>query len=80
VRFARPERGLLGDCKAVGEGVSELRIDRGPGHRVYFCRDGDAIVILLCVGDKRTQAEDVPDAIDYRKDHEARRRDERGAS
>ncbi len=79
VRLGRLERGLFGDCKAVGEGVSELRVGWGPGYRVYFCRDGDAIVILLCGGDKRTQAEDIRHAIDYRKDYEARRGAERGA-
>lgn len=77
VRLARLERGLFGDCKAVAEGVSELRVDWGPGYRVYFCRDGDAIVILLCGGDKRMQAKDIRDAIDYRKDYEARRRRQR---
>lgn len=74
VRLTRLERGLFGDCKPVGEGVSELRIDWGPGYRVYFCRDGDAIVILLCGGDKRTQAKDIRDAIEHRKNYEARKR------
>ena len=80
VRLGRLERGLFGDCRAVSEGVSELRIDWGPGYRVYFCRDGDAIVILLCGGDKRSQREDIRHAIDYCKDYEARRRDRRGTS
>lgn len=74
IRLARLERGLFGDCDPVGEGVSEWRIDWGPAYRVYFCRDGDAIVILLCGGDKRTQAKDIRNAIDYRKDYEARKR------
>lgn len=74
VRLGRIERGLFGDCKPVGEGVSELRVRWGPGYRVYFCRDGDAIVILLCGGDKRTQARDIRNAIGYRKDYEARKR------
>jgi putative addiction module killer protein len=74
LRLARLERGLFGDCKPVGEGVSELRIDWGPGYRVYFCRDGDAVVILLAGGDKRTQAKDIANAIDYRKDYQTRQR------
>lgn len=74
VRLGRLERGLFGDCKSVGEGVMELRIDWGPGYRVYCCRDGDAIVILLGGGDKRTQAKDIENAITYRKDYEARKR------
>jgi putative addiction module killer protein len=74
VRLGRMERGLFGDCKSVGEGVMGLRIDWGPGYRVYFCRDGDAIVILLVGGDKRAQAKDIRNAITYRKDYEARKR------
>lgn len=79
VRLGRLERGLFGDCRAVGDNVSELRIDWGPGYRVYFCRDGGTIMILLCGGDKRTQDKDIRDASDYRKDYEARRRGHRGA-
>lgn len=45
--------------KSVGEGVRELRIDYGPGYRVYFVQRGDVLVILLCGGDKRTQAKDI---------------------
>ena len=55
MRIRRVENGLLGDWKPVGEGVSELRIDSGPGYRLYFTRRGQTIVILLCGSDKSGQ-------------------------
>lgn len=58
-RIVRLQSGLLGDVKPVGGGVSELRIDYGPGYRVYFANQGRVIVILLCGGDKDTQAADI---------------------
>ena len=58
-RLARVRRGNLGDCKPVGEGVSELRVDYGPGYRVYFGQKGRTLVVLLCGGDKRTQDRDI---------------------
>ncbi|OMI13058.1 addiction module antitoxin RelB [Bradyrhizobium brasilense] len=58
-RIRRLELGNPGDAKSVGEGVSEMRIDYGPGYRVYFTRRGKTIVLLLCGGDKRTQSKDV---------------------
>ncbi len=63
-RILRVQKGLLGDVKSVGDGVSELRIDHGPGYRVYFTRRGRTLVILLCGGDKRTQASDIRAAKD----------------
>jgi len=59
VRIERLAAGNPGDVKAVGEGVSELRIDYGPGYRVYFTKRGSATVILLAGGDKHTQANDI---------------------
>jgi len=59
VRIERLASGLVGDVKPVGESVSELRIDCGPGYRVYFTKRGAAVVILLAGGDKRTQAADI---------------------
>jgi putative addiction module killer protein len=59
VRIRRTELGNLGDCRSVGGGVMEMRVDYGPGYRVYFARQGEAIVVLLCGGDKRTQARDI---------------------
>ena len=58
-RLARVRLGNLGDCKPVGEGVSELRVDYGPGYRVYFGQKGRTLVVLLCGGDKRTQDRDI---------------------
>ena len=59
IRIRRVSVGNFGDVKAVGEGVRELRIDYGPGYRVYFVRRGEVMVILLCGGDKGTQARDI---------------------
>ena len=58
-RLARVRHGNLGDCKPVGEGVSELRVDYGPGYRLYFGQKGNALIVLLCGGDKRTQDRDI---------------------
>jgi putative addiction module killer protein len=65
VRLDRLEQGNLGDCKSLGDGVSELRIDCGPGYRVYFAEDGPVIVLLLIGGDKGTQAKDIKTARKY---------------
>jgi len=58
-RIDRAESGNLGDCKPVGEGVSEMRIDYGPGYRVYFLQRGADVIILLVGGGKSTQAKDM---------------------
>jgi putative addiction module killer protein len=62
VRIGRLRLGNFGDAKSVGDGVSELRIDYGPGYRVYFARRGKVIVVLLCGGDKSTQGKDIKTA------------------
>lgn len=63
VRIERLAAGIPGDVKPVGEGVSEMRIDCGPGYRVYFTRRGRDVVILLAGGDKRTQVGDIKTAL-----------------
>lgn len=63
VRIDRLARGNPGDARSVGEGVSELQIDFGPGYRVYFLQRGDALVVLLCGGDKSTQQRDIKQAL-----------------
>ena len=64
-RLARVRQGNLDDCKSVGEGVSELRVDYGPGYRVYLGRRGQTPIVLLCGGDKRTQDRDIRLAKQY---------------
>jgi putative addiction module killer protein len=61
-RIVRLQAGLMGDVKSVGEGISELRIDYGPGYRIYFSRRGSVLIILLCGGDKKTQKRDIKQA------------------
>lgn len=64
VRIRRLSLGNPGDVRPVGEGVSELRIDYGPGYRVYFVQRGSELVILLAGGDKRTQDQDIQTALE----------------
>ena len=63
-RISRVAAGNTGDAKSIGGSVSELRIDYGPGYRVYFTRRGQTLVILLCGGDKRTQGRDIRKAVE----------------
>jgi putative addiction module killer protein len=64
VRIRRLQLGNAGDSKSLSEGVSELRIDYGPGYRVYFTWRGKTLVVLLAGGDKRTQARDIQTALE----------------
>src|SRR6202142_2793078 len=64
-RINRLTGGNSGDCKSVGGGVWELRIDYGPGYRVYYAMEGGQVVLLLCGGDKRKQAVDIQRAMGY---------------
>ena len=75
-RIARIRLGSIGEHKSVGDGVFELRIDYGPGYRVYFGREGKTLVILLCGGDKGSQQRDIATAkklwADYWREKECR--------
>lgn len=62
--------GNLGDCKPVGDGVSELRVDCGPGYRLYFAQRGKAIILLLIGGDKSTQRQDIKKAKEINGQYE----------
>lgn len=72
-RILRMQAGNRGDWRSIGAGLFELRIDHGPGYRVYCGQDGATLVLLLCAGDKSTQAQDIERAHDYWKDYQARR-------
>jgi putative addiction module killer protein len=69
-RLRRVELGNLGDYRSVGVGVYEIKIDYGPGYRVYFGQIGLTIVLLLCGGDKSTQEQDISQAKKYWRDYE----------
>jgi putative addiction module killer protein len=72
-RIRRVEHGNPADTKSIGAGVMEMRIDYGPGYRVYFTQRGKTIVILLCAGDKRTQKQDIKRALELARELAERR-------
>ena len=61
-RMTKMEMGLLGDYKSIGDGISEIRIDYGPGYRLYFTKKNNVIIVLLIGGDKSTQSRDIAKA------------------
>jgi len=71
-RLARVQAGNLGDCKPLRNGVQELRIDHGPGYRVYLSRQGPVMVLLLCGSDKHRQSVVIEKAIEYLRDWKRR--------
>lgn len=73
-RLARVVAGNFGDCKPVRDGVQELKVDVGPGYRVYLSRQGPVVVLLLCGGDKADQKRTIKQAIDYLNDWKQRGR------
>jgi putative addiction module killer protein len=77
-RIARVRLGNFGIARSVGDGVQELKVDYGPGYRVYFAREANTIVILLCGGDKGSQNEDIVKAKAFWSDYKARRSRSRG--
>lgn len=72
LRLDRVANGNLGDCRSVGDGVFELRINYGSGYRIYFGQIGLTMILLLCGGDKSTQNQDIKTAKKYWKDYENR--------
>ena len=71
-RINRLAAGNFGDCKPLRQGLYELRIDYGPGYRVYYALLGRVCVLLLCGGDKRKQSSDIVRALDYLRDYKER--------
>lgn len=69
VRVIRAKLGNFGDHKNIGHGIIELRIDYGPGYRVYIGLHGSELIVLLCAGDKSSQAKDIKKAISYWADY-----------
>ena len=72
MRLDRMRLGNFEYCEPVGEGVSEMKIDLGPGYRVYYGMIGRTIVLLLCGGDKKTQDKDIRRALEFFRDHKQR--------
>ena len=73
-RLDRLENGNFGQCRPLRGGVWELKIDHGPGYRVYYGQVGKTILLLLCGGDKRTQQADIERAVEYWKEFRSRQK------
>src|ERR1700720_4307372 len=73
-RINRLAAGNFGDCKPLRQGLCEMRIDWGPGYRVYYATLGSVCVLLLCGGDKRKQASDIDRALEFLRDYKERTR------
>ncbi len=71
-RVDRLMEGHFGECRFLRDGVWEIKIDVGPGYRVYYAQAGKAMLLLLCAGPKRTQRQDIARAIEYWKDYQTR--------
>jgi putative addiction module killer protein len=76
VRLDRARLGNLGDHKSLGEGLYELRVDYGPGYRVYYTLEGYRLILLLVGGDKESQKRDIAKAAGYLEDHRRRHQDD----
>ena len=72
-RLERLEVGNFGDAKFLRDGVHEIRIDWGPGYRVYYGRDGRTVIVLLCGGDKRKQGADIKRAVELWQEYASRK-------
>lgn len=73
VRVNRLAAGAFGDCKPLSNGVWELRVDHGPGYRVYYAQAGKKLVLLLLGGDKRQQQSDIEKALRYWSEYQKRK-------
>lgn len=75
IRLDRARLGNLGDSRSVGGGVFELKVDHGPGYRIYFAREGERFILLVSGGDKSTQVRDIARARLFWEDWKRRRKD-----
>ena len=73
IRLDRAKLGNFGDTQSLGDGVNELKINFGPGYRIYYAMDGKNIILLLLGGDKSTQAKDIARSKEFWKDHKRRK-------
>ncbi len=71
-RLDRLKLGNFGDCKALGDGIAELRIHYGPGIRIYYAKIGNKVILLLCGGEKNSQNSDINNAKEYFKEYQLR--------